>query len=73
MVKVHGKTKRKFNSARHLPTARPETRERKRRPKTFASEAIANKWAEAHGVTNFYLQNLRIGTKGKKLKVVVRQ
>lgn len=73
MVKVHGKTKRKFNSARHLPVARPETRERKRRPKTFANEAAANKWAETHGVTNFDLQNLRIGTKDKKLRVIARQ
>ena len=70
MGKVHGKIKRKFNSPRHLPTARPETRERKRRPKTFKSEDIARKWAQAQGLTKFTLQNLRVGTKDKKIRVV---
>ncbi len=70
MAKIHTRTKRKMTSPTHLASARPENRERKKRPKTFSSEEIAKKWAEAHGIKKFELKNLRIGTKDKKIRVI---
>lgn len=57
-------------SPTHLGSARPENRERKKRPKTFTSEESAKKWAEAQGIKKFELKNIRIGTKDKKIKVI---
>lgn len=70
MAKVHTRIKRKTGSPTHLRTARPENRERKKRPKTFSSEEIATKWAESHGLKKYELKNLRIGTKDKKIRVI---
>ena len=70
MAKVHTRSKRKMASPTHLGSARPENRQRKKRPKTFSSEESARKWAEAQGITKFELKNLRIGTKDKKIRVL---
>lgn len=70
MAKVHTREKRKMASPTHLSSARPENRERKKRPKTFSSEEIAKKWAESRGIKKYELKNLRIGTKDKKIKVI---
>ena len=69
MVKVHTRFKRKQGSAAGLKKARPETRDRKKRPKTFKTEEPANLWAKAKGYTKYTLRNLRIGTKDKKIRV----
>ncbi|MBS3162824.1 hypothetical protein J4467_02765 [Candidatus Woesearchaeota archaeon] len=70
MNKVHTKIKRKIGSATHLGCARPENRNRKKRPRTFKSEEVAKKWAESQGIKNFELKNLRISDKDKKIKIV---
>ncbi|HIH15385.1 MAG TPA: hypothetical protein HA360_00605 [Nanoarchaeota archaeon] len=70
MKKVHTRIKRRMASPTHLGSARPETRERKKRPKTFTSEESAKKWAEAQGIKKFELRNIRIGTKDKKIRVI---
>ena len=72
MVKIHTRAKRKMGGASGLRKTRPETRKRKKRPRTFKSEEIAKKWAEAQGITDYELKNLRIGTKDKKIRVVVK-
>ncbi len=69
MAKVHTREKRKMASPTHLSSARPENRERKKRPRTFTSEESAKKWAEKQGITKFELRNLRRGTKDKKIRV----
>jgi len=41
------------------------------RPKTFKSEEAANKWAEAEGLTNYSLENLKNeGNKEKKIRIL---
>jgi hypothetical protein len=70
MAKIHTKIKRKHVGPTHLGCARPETRNRKKRPKTFSSEDIAKKWADSHGIKKYELKNLRLGTKDKKIRVV---
>lgn len=70
MAKVHTRRKRKFAAPTHLGCARPENRNRKKRPKTFSSEEIAKKWAESQGIKKYELKNLRIGTKDKKIRVI---
>ncbi len=70
MIKVHTKFKRKNAGPTHLGCARPENRERKKRPKTFASEETAIKWAESQGIKKYELKNLRIGIKDKKIRVI---
>ena len=70
MGKIHTREKRKMASPTHLGSARPENRDRKKRPKTFKSEESATKWAESHGLKKFELKNIRIGTKDKKIRVI---
>lgn len=70
MAKVHTRTKRKMASPTHLASARPENRNRKKRPRTFTSEESAKKWAETQGIKKFELKNLRLNTKDKKIKVI---
>ncbi|MDP3918825.1 MAG: hypothetical protein Q8Q35_02895 [Nanoarchaeota archaeon] len=72
MVKVHTRAKRRNGSATHLRKTRPENRLRKTRPKTFKSEETAKLWAEAQGITNYELKNLRISDKDKKIQVLVK-
>ena len=72
MVKVHTRAKRKAGGATGLRVTRPRNRVRKPRPKTFESEEIAQKWAEAQGFKEYELKNLRIGDKDKKIRVVVK-
>ena len=49
MKKVHTRIKRRMASPTHLGSARPETRERKKRPKTFTSEESAKKMGRSTG------------------------
>ena len=70
MNKVHTRMKRKIGSSTHLGCARPENRNRKKRLRTFKSEESANKWAESQGIKKYELQNLRIGDKDKKIRVI---
>jgi hypothetical protein len=72
MVKVHTRFKRKQGGPSGLKQARPETRDRKPRPRTFKSEDSANKWAEAQGIKEYELKNIRIGTKDKKIRVITK-
>lgn len=70
MTKIHTRMKRKMGSSTHLGCARPENRNRKKRPKTFKSEDTAKKWAEAKGIKNYELKDLRITNKDKKIRVI---
>jgi hypothetical protein len=70
MVKIHTRFKRRKGSATGLRNVRPETRVRKARPKSFTSEDNANKWAEAQGIKEYTLKNLRVGEKDKKIQVI---
>lgn len=70
MAKVHTREKRKMASPTHLASARPENRERKKRPKSFKSQEAATKWAESKGIKKFELKNLRLGIKDKKIQVI---
>ncbi len=69
MTKIHTRMKRKMGSSTHLGCARPENRNRKKRPKTFKSEEAAKKWAESQGINNYELKNLRFTNKDKKIRV----
>ncbi|MEA3378002.1 MAG: hypothetical protein U9Q69_00010 [Nanoarchaeota archaeon] len=71
MVKIHAKQKRMSNSATHLKGIRSNSRNRKKRPKTFKSEAAAKGWAEKNSLKKFKLVNLRLeSSKDKKIKIV---
>ncbi|HLC47168.1 MAG TPA: hypothetical protein VJI75_05565 [Candidatus Nanoarchaeia archaeon] len=41
-------------------------RNRKQRPKTFASEEAAKRWATAQGLKGYYLVNLKSAESAKK-------
>lgn len=48
-------------------------RNRKPRPKTFSTEEAAKQWAEAEGIKEYRLQNLRnLGATDKKIRIVVQ-
>jgi hypothetical protein len=71
MVKIHTRAKRRVGSATGLRKVRPETRARKKRPRTFKSEEIATKWAESKGLKDYVLEDLKLGgSKDKKIRVV---
>tara|TARA_Y100000310_G_C20383127_1_gene669121 strand:+ start:210 stop:431 length:222 start_codon:yes stop_codon:yes gene_type:complete len=73
MSKIHTRAKRRQGGASHLRKPRPETRERKKRPRTFKNEESAKKWAESQGFKDFELKNIRIGDKDLKIRVIARQ
>tara|TARA_Y100000310_G_scaffold319723_1_gene375363 strand:- start:2041 stop:2259 length:219 start_codon:yes stop_codon:yes gene_type:complete len=72
MVKVHTRAKRRAGGATGLRKIRPRNRVRKVRPKTFKSEETAKKWAEAQGIIEYELKNLRISDKDKKIQVIAK-
>jgi len=44
-----------------------------RRPKTFASEELAKKWAESEGLKEYSLENLKSSeNKEKKIRVMIK-
>jgi hypothetical protein len=47
-----------------------EGRIRKKRPKTFNSEAAAKKYAETNKISNYELVNLHASAKKKKIRIV---
>jgi len=59
---------RKGSRAEHTP------RNRKQRPKTFKSEELAKKWAQANDVKDYTLVNLKSDLSGvKKIRVEVKE
>ncbi len=67
MVKLHTRQKRKLDlasskSRKHL------NKKRKKRPKTFRTEAAAHKWAETHGLKKDKYTLIK-AKKGKKFQV----
>ena len=67
MSKVHTRVKRK------LKTYTTKGRNRKPRQKTFSSEAAAKKHAEAKGIKEFSLLNLKSGNASQqKIRIVSR-
>ena len=61
--RIFGKTER------YLPTRKG--RHRKARPKTFTTEAAAQKWAATHGIKEYTLSNSKNPeAKEKKLTIV---
>jgi len=70
MVKVHTRQKRHVRAPPGLRKIRPANRKRLPRPKTFKSEESAKAWAEAQGIKNYELKNLRSPeSKTKKIRV----
>ena len=47
-------------------------RKRKKRPKTFKTEASAKAWAEANKIKNYEIEDLKASSKVKKLRIVVK-
>jgi len=71
MSKIHTRAKRKTGAGTHRAKPVAASRIRKKRPKTFSTEELAKKWAEANKVKKFKIVDLRIGDrKKKKFKIV---
>lgn len=71
MVKIHTKQKRMARSPTHLKSIKNDTRNRKKRPRTFKTEEAAKKWAEKNNIKKYELKNIRPEyKKDKKIKVV---
>lgn len=69
MAKMHTRIKRKLN----ITTSRRggRIREKKKRPKTFKTEAAAKAYAEKHKIKDYKLVNLKSSeAKQKKIKIV---
>jgi len=67
MKKMHTRMKRKLG----LPHNKShKKRVKKNKPKTFKTEASLKKYAEAKGIKNYEVVNLKIGGDKKKLKIV---
>ena len=64
---MHTRTKRKLGLAHNKSHKK---RVKKNGPKTFKTEESAKKYAEAKGIKNYELVNLKIGGDKKKLKIV---
>ncbi|MFP4119307.1 MAG: hypothetical protein ACLFTH_04600 [Candidatus Woesearchaeota archaeon] len=62
MTKMFSREKRKLSKT--------GGRNRAPRPKTFASEEAAKKWAEAKGLKKYQLEDLRPESQRKKIRVV---
>ncbi len=73
MVKIHTKEKRKFGGGATLRKPRGPTRNRATRPKSFKSEELAKKWAEAQGIKSYELKNLRPEYASDKKIVVIKK
>lgn len=66
MVKLHTRQKRKLRMKVN------KGRERIKRPKTFKTEEAAKKYAEAKGIKNYQLVNLKsTASKQKKIRIDV--
>ena len=71
MSKIHTRVKRRFGLARrtgHYSFFHPASK--KRRPKTFKTEAAAKAWAQSKGLKEGQY-SLEKAKKGKKFKVVM--
>lgn len=69
--KIHAKQKRMEGSATHLRSIRGLSRNRAKRPRTFASEAAAKGWAEKNDIKKYELVNIRGEHRAeKKIKIV---
>ena len=73
MGKVHTRTKRKFSRSTHLGSIKNGSRTRKARQKSFSSEEIAKKWAEAQGIKKFELRNRRPEYASKKKIIIIQK
>ncbi|MBW3012455.1 hypothetical protein KY311_04670 [Candidatus Woesearchaeota archaeon] len=47
-------------------------RSRKKRPKTFSTEAAAKAWAEKNNVQNFEIVDMKLGGRDHKFRIVVK-
>jgi len=73
MVKVHTRTKRKYKVA-HNKRGVQIFKKRKKRLKTFKSEELAKKWAEANKIKDYELVNLKnLESKTKKIRVIPKK
>jgi hypothetical protein len=71
MKKVHTRAKRMLGMSTHRRVGKPKIR--KKRPKTFKTEASAKAWAEKIGIKDYKLVNLKnTEAKEKKLKIVLK-
>jgi len=73
MNKIHTKVKRKFNLPTHIRQYRFfHPTDADHRPKTFASEELANKWAAGQGIKagEYSLKRVK---RNKRFEVVVAQ
>lgn len=69
MSKMHTRMKRKLGLAHNR---RHQKRVKKVKPKTFKTEESAKRYAEAKGIKDYELRNLKIGGDRKKLKMVLK-
>lgn len=68
MPKLHTRQKRKISPASHL---RHRVRVKKKRARTFKTEAAAIKYAETKGIKSYELVNLKnTEAKEKKIKII---
>ena len=67
MKKLHTRQKRKFDLA-STKSGKELIKKRKKRPKTFKTEAAAHKWAEAQGHKKGKYELIKV-KKGKKFQV----
>jgi len=71
MVKVHTRTKRKYNIA-HSRSKLPSGK-KKKGAKTFKSEEAAKKYAEVNKILKYSLVNMKSPeSKTKKVKIVIK-
>jgi len=70
MVKIHSRIKRKLKISTHNNT-RLKRYEKKKRPKSFKTEELAQLWAAKNKIENFELVNLRNErSKSKKIRII---
>jgi len=67
MAKLHTRVKRRLGLSHNL---RHKKRPKKIGAKTFKTEESAKKYAEAKGIKDYTLSNLKLSENKKKLKII---
>ena len=67
MTKIHTRVKRRLGLSHNL---RHKLRPKKVGAKTFKTEESAKRYAEAKGIKNYTLSNLKLSEGKKKLKII---
>ena len=67
MRKLHTRAKRKLGVAAHIGKRSTLSKPKKKRPKTFKTEAVANEWAKKNKISKYSLKKVK---RDKKFQIV---